>query len=78
MSRWEGIFRTTTITLEVNGSAPFVVTEHNALGLQSPWRALTGDDLFLTADPFAGVPAEFLRDDGPSLDCGADPDRRRR
>lgn len=65
--------------LEVNDDRqPFVVTEHNALGLQTPWTVLTSDDLYLGADPFAAVPAEFLREDGPSFDCNADLDKAAR
>lgn len=64
--------------LDVNDNKPYVVTEHNALGLQTPWTVLTTDDLYLSADPFAEVPTEFLRDDGPSFDCGANLDKAAR
>lgn len=64
--------------LEVNGGRPFIVTEHNALGLQTPWKVLKNDDLYLSADPFAAVPVEFLREDGPSFDCEADLDKAAR
>jgi len=61
-------------TLNINEGRAYFVFEHNALGLTTPWRVLKGNDLWLRSDPFADVPAEYLRDSGPSFDCGGDLD----
>ena len=60
--------------VKINDGAAFFVSEHNALGVTTPWHVLKGDDLWLRSDPFDAVPADYQKGSGPSFDCDGDLD----